>query len=408
MKKKIPLLLASTLTASMLLGACSYQKDDAKAKGKEKTTSSSNGKQVLNLTELSEIPSMDASLASDSASSTALNNTMEGLYRIGKDQKRVPGIAEDVQKLDDGKKYIFKLRKDAKWSNGEPVTAKDFVYSWKRAVNPDTKATYSYIMFDIKNAEKIHKKELPADQLGVKAIDDYTLEVELDNPVPYFVDLTVYPVFYPLNENFVKAQGDKFGLEANTTLYNGPFVMSDWKHEQSFQFKKNPSYWDNKTVKIEEINFNIVKNTSTDVNLYETNSIDRAALTSEFVDKFRQSSEFHTRKEAGVAYLRFNQSNQYLSNKNLRKAISMSFDRDNIAKVILNNGAIGAYGFVGKDFAEGPNKKDFRSENGKLVETNPKEAKKLWETAKKELGTDKIELEFLNFDNEDAKRLVNS
>ncbi|AVP44615.1 peptide ABC transporter substrate-binding protein [Bacillus cereus] len=405
MKKKIPLLLASTLTASMLLGACSYQKDDAKAKGKENTTSSSNGKQVLNLTELSEIPSMDASLASDSASSTALNNTMEGLYRIGKDQKRVPGIAEDVQKLDDGKKYIFKLRKDAKWSNGEPVTAKDFVYSWKRAVNPDTKATYSYIMFDIKNAEKIHKKELPADQLGVKAIDDYTLEVELDNPVPYFVDLTVYPVFYPLNENFVKAQGDKFGLEVNTTLYNGPFVMSDWKHEQSFQFKKNPSYWDNKTVKIEEINFNIVKNTSTDVNLYETNSIDRAALTSEFVDKFRQSSEFHTRKEAGVAYLRFNQSNQYLSNKNLRKAISMSFDRDNIAKVILNNGAIGAYGFVGKDFAEGPNKKDFRAENGKLVETNPKEAKKLWETAKKELGTDKIELEFLNFDNEDAKKV---
>ncbi|MDA1569331.1 peptide ABC transporter substrate-binding protein [Bacillus cereus] len=405
MKKKIPLLLASTLTASMLLGACSYQKDDAKAKGKENTTSSSNGKQVLNLTELSEIPSMDASLASDSASSTALNNTMEGLYRIGKDQKRVPGIAEDVQKLDDGKKYIFKLRKDAKWSNGEPVTAKDFVYSWKRAVNPDTKATYSYIMFDIKNAEKIHKKELPADQLGVKAIDDYTLEVELDNPVPYFVDLTVYPVFYPLNENFVKAQGDKFGLEANTTLYNGPFVMSDWKHEQSFQFKKNPSYWDNKTVKIEEINFNIVKNTSTDVNLYETNSIDRAALTSEFVDKFRQSSEFHTRKEAGVAYLRFNQSNQYLSNKNLRKAISMSFDRDNIAKVILNNGAIGAYGFVGKDFAEGPNKKDFRAENGNLVETNPKEAKKLWETAKKELGTDKIELEFLNFDNEDAKKV---
>ncbi|HDR7795796.1 TPA: peptide ABC transporter substrate-binding protein [Bacillus luti] len=405
MKKKIPLLLASTLTASMLLGACSYQKDDAKAKGKENATSSSNGKQILNLTELSEIPSMDASLASDSASSTALNNTMEGLYRIGKNQERMPGVAEDVQKLDEGKKYIFKLRKDAKWSNGEPVTAKDFVYSWKRAVNPDTKATYSYIMFDIKNAEKIHKKELPADQLGVKAIDDYTLEVELDNPVPYFVDLTVYPVFYPLNENFVKTQGDKFGLEANTTLYNGPFVMSDWKHEQSFQFKKNPSYWDNKTVKIEEINFNIVKNTATDVNLYETNAIDRAALTSEFVDKFRQNPEFQTRKEAGVAYLRFNQNNQYLSNKNLRKAISMSFDRDNIAKVILNNGAIGAYGFVGQDFAEGPNKKDFRAENGKLVETNPKEAKKLWETAKKELGTDKIELEFLNFDNEDAKKV---
>ena len=211
----------------------------------------------------------------------------------------------------------------------------------------------------LKNAEKIHKRELSPDQLGVKAVDDYTLEVELDNPIPYFVDLTVYPVFYPLNENFVKSQGDKFGLEANTTLYNGPFVMSEWKHERSFQLKKNPSYWDNKTVKIEEINFNIVKDTATNVNLYETNAIDRTPLSSEFVDKFRQSSEFKTREENGVAYLRFNQKNQFLHNKNLRKAISMSFDRENIAKVILNNGAIGAYGFVGKDFAEGQIKKIF-------------------------------------------------
>lgn len=404
MKRKIPLLLAATLTVSMLLGACSYQKDDGKAKGKE-AASSSNGKPILNLTEPSEIPSMDASLASDSASSTVLNNTMEGLYRIGEKQKRMPGVAESFEKLDDGKKYIFKLRKDAKWSNGDPVTAKDFVYAWKRAVNPDTKATYSYIMFDIKNAEKIHKRELSPDQLGVKAVDDYTLEVELDNPIPYFVDLTVYPVFYPLNENFVKSQGDKFGLEANTTLYNGPFVMSEWKHERSFQLKKNPSYWDNKTVKIEEINFNIVKDTATNVNLYETNAIDRTPLSSEFVDKFRQSSEFKTREENGVAYLRFNQKNQFLHNKNLRKAISMSFDRENIAKVILNNGAIGAYGFVGKDFAEGPNKKDFRDENGKLVKTDTKEARKLWEAAKKELGTDKVELSVLNFDDDDSKKV---
>lgn len=304
-----------------------------------------------------------------------------------------------------GKKYIFKLREDAKWSNGDPVTANDFVYAWKRAVNPDTGATYSYIMFDIKNAEKIHKKELPVEQLGVKAIDAHTLEVELDNPVPYFVDLTVYPVFYPLNEKYTQSQGDKFGLEANTTLYNGPFVLSNWKHERSFQFKKNPSYWDNKTVKLEEVNFNIVKDTATSVNLYDTNAIDRVGLASEFVDKYKSSSEFNAAKEAGVAYLRFNQGNKFLANKNLRKAISMSFDRENVAKVILNNGAIPAYGFVGKDFAEGPNKKDFRAESGKLVETNAKEAKKLWETAKKELGTDKIELELLNFDNEDSKKI---
>lgn len=126
------------------------------------------------------------------------------------------------------------MREDAKWSNGDPVTAKDFVYAWQRAVNPDTAAKSGYIMLDVKNAEKINKRELSPDQLGVKAIDDYTFEVELDNPVPYFLDLTVYPLFFPLNEKYMKEQGEKFGLEANTTLYNGPFVLNEWKHEQSF------------------------------------------------------------------------------------------------------------------------------------------------------------------------------
>ena len=112
------------------------------------------------------------------------------------------------------------------------------MYAWQRAINPDTAAKSAYIMYDIKNAEKINKKEMSPDQLGVKAIDDHTLEVELDNSIPYFVDLMVYPIFYPVNEKYVKEQGAKFGLEANTTLYNGPFILSDWQHERSFQNDK--------------------------------------------------------------------------------------------------------------------------------------------------------------------------
>ncbi|MCT4572172.1 ABC transporter substrate-binding protein, partial [Bacillus thuringiensis] len=158
--------------------------------------------------------------------SREMTNTMEGLYSLGKDDKLVPGVAKEFKKSEDGKKYTFKLREDAKWSNGEPVTAKDFVYAWQRAINPDTAAKSAYIMYDIKNAEKINKKEMSPDQLGVKAIDDYILEVELDNSIPYLVDLMVYPIFYPVNEKFVKEQGTKFGLEANTTLYNGPFTLN--------------------------------------------------------------------------------------------------------------------------------------------------------------------------------------
>ncbi len=135
------------MAVSMVLGACSYQKDEPKAKG---TSGKSGAKQVLNLIETQEIPTMDPALSADSLSAEVMNNTMEGLYRLGKGDKLVPGIATEFKKSDDGKKYTFTLRKDAKWSNGDLVTAKDFEYAWKRAINPDTVAKSAYMMYDIK------------------------------------------------------------------------------------------------------------------------------------------------------------------------------------------------------------------------------------------------------------------
>lgn len=401
MKKKVPVLFASVLTMSMVLGACGSPEEESKAKAKGDQGST---EQVMNLTTLSEIPTMDTTLSTDAESSQVMNNTMEGLYRLGEGDKLVPGVAESHEKSEDGKKYTFKLRQDAKWSNGDPVTAHDFVYSWQRAMNPDTGANSAYIMYDVKNAEKINKGELPPDQLGVKAIDDYTLEVELDNPVPYFVNLTIYPLFYPLNEKYVTEQGEKHGLEANTTLYNGPFVLNEWKHEQSYQLTKNPNYWDEETVKLEEVNFNIVKDTATGVNLYETNEIDRVNLTAEFVDKYRDNPEFKTLEEATVYFLRLNQNNPDLANENIRKAISMGFEREVMVDTLFNNGSTGAYGLIPADFAKSPDGKDFRKENGKLVKADPKEAKKYWEAGLKELGKEEIELTLLNSDTETAKK----
>ncbi len=159
--------------------------------------------------------------------------------------------------------------------------------------------------------KRLIKKEMAPDQLGVKAINDYTLEVELEHAVPYFVDLLIYPLFYPVNEKYVTEQGDKFGLEANTTLYNGPFVLSEWKHERSFQMKKNPSYWEHKEVKLEEVNFNIVKDTATPINLYETKAVDRAILLAEFIDKYKGKPDFKTFEETTVFFLRLNQKIQH-------------------------------------------------------------------------------------------------
>ncbi len=157
MKKKMPVFVVSTVAMSMMLGACSYQKDEPQANAKG-DSGKSGAKQVINLIETQEIPTMDPALSADAVSSRVMTNTMEGLYSLGKDDKLVPGVAKEFKKSKDGKKYTFTLREDAKWSNGEPVTAKDFVYAWQRAINPDTAAKSAYIMYDIKNAEKINKK----------------------------------------------------------------------------------------------------------------------------------------------------------------------------------------------------------------------------------------------------------
>ncbi|PFI99097.1 peptide ABC transporter substrate-binding protein, partial [Bacillus cereus] len=236
------------------------------------------------------------------------------------------------------------------------------------------------------------------------AIDDYTLEVELDNSIPYLVDLMVYPIFYPVNEKFVKEQGTKFGLEANTTLYNGPFTLSDWQHERSFKMTKSASYWDNKEVKIEEVNFNIVKDTSTPINLYETNAIDRASLLAEFIDKYKGKPDFQTVEDTSVFFLRLNQKDPALANKNIRKAISLAFDRKPFVDTLLNNGSKPATGLIPDNFIKGPDKKDFRAVNGDIVKPNVKEAKKYWEAGKKELGKNEIELELLNEDVELSKK----
>lgn len=322
-------------------------------------------KQVLNRTERNEIPSMDSSKSTDTLSSQIIGNTMEGLYRLDKDNKPIPAAAESSTKSEDGKKYTFKLRKDAKWSNGDPVTAKDFVYAWQRLVDPKTAAEYGFIAYSIKNAEAINTGKAEVSTLGAKAVDDYTLEVELETPVPYFLNLTAFVNYYPLNEKVVKEKGDKYGLEADTLVYNGPFVMSEWKHEQGWQLKKNDTYWDKKNVKLEEINFSVVKEPATNVNLYDSGQIDFTLLTGEFVDKYKaKKDEFGEYLETGTFFLRLNQKrgdqDTPLKSKKLREAIALSIDKKDLATVILNDGSKPADFLVPKGLATGPDGKDFK------------------------------------------------
>lgn len=404
-EKKLSAIIALTLAVSLALAACGGNNA-----GKQEVQEGELAKkQVLNLLEASDIPSMDTVKATDQVSFVVMNNVMEGLYRLDKDQKPMPGVAESYTKSEDGKKYTFKLRKDAKWSNGDPVTANDFVFAWKRAVNPATAAEYAYIMFDIKNAKAINEGKAPVDSLGVKAVDEHTFEVELENPIPYFLELTSFATFYPQNEVFIKQKGDQFGLKAETTIYNGPFVLTDWKTEQGWTYKKNVNYWDEKSVKLDQINVSVVKEQGTMVNLYDSGQVDRTGLTAEFVDKYASSDEFHTSKDMSMYFLRFNQKrlgkNTPLANLKVRQAISLAQDKEALTSVLLNNGSTPAYFFVPSEFVTDEKGNDFRNINGNMNKTNVKKAQKLWEEARKELGTDKVTLEFLNYDSDSSKKV---
>lgn len=364
--------------------------------------------QELHLVAGGDLATMSSLGSVDALAVTAMNSVFEGLYRIGPENTPVPGMAESYEASEDGTVYTFKLRQDAVWSNGTPVTAHDFEYAWKRAINPKTQAIYSYLMLDIKNAASVQKEGDPlygkVDEIGIKALNDYTLEVQLNAPIPYFLSLTTYAPFFPLNKEFTEAQGDQYALEAANMIYNGPFVMESWQHGQGWTFVKNGKYWDKDSVKLTKITQKIVKDTATAVNLYEAGEIDTAELSSEYVAQYKDSPEYSTFLKPNTYFIRMNHENKVLSNKNIRKAIDMAWDKQGFADVILQDGSIPAYYLVPLGLSTDEKGVDFREGNGDMNKTNVELAKEAWATGLKELGVDKVKLEFLTYDRAESKK----
>ncbi|MGF2711846.1 peptide ABC transporter substrate-binding protein [Bacillus cereus] len=397
MKRKKSRLMVMALVTSLFLTACNNKtnKGDAEAK-----------KQVLNVTVSEEIPSLDTTKTMDGTSAHVMQNIFEGLYVLDEQDHPIPAVAKSFERSEDGKKYTFDLRKDAKWSNGDSVTANDFMFAWRRAVSHETAFQYAYMLFYIKNAKEINKGTIPLNELGVKVIDDYKLEVELEQPIPYFLQLLALPIYLPQHESFLKEQGNNYALEPSNLIYNGPFVLEKWKHEQEFQLKKNATYWDQKKVKLDEINFHIVKDTMTAVNLYEAGDLDRVPINSQVVDKYKGNKELHMSSDPGIAMLRFNEKNTALANKKVRQSISLALNKDDFVAHFINNGAKPASGLVPAGHITEETGKDFRKENGDLSPYDLQNAKKVWEEAKKELGVEQVTLEFLTFEQDNAKRMA--
>jgi len=403
--KKIIRLSVITLCFSLLIG-CNWggaEKNSKKVEGERNKEDS----KVLHIATSGDIPTLDTTGSMDGLSQTIIQNLFEGLYRLDASDEPANGMAKDFEVSEDGKEYTFYLQEDAKWSNGEPVTAADFVYAWKKALHPDTFSPHAYLMEPIKNAKGIQDPEDElygeVDKLGVQAMDDYTLEVILDDTVPYFLEILTNPVLYPQNEEFVELQEDKYALEPENMIYNGPFSLKTWDHGAGWVMDENVEYWDKESGNVDRIEYKVVDDTSTMVNLYETDSIDVASLSSEFVDVYEDDEEYNTSLQSEVYFLRFNQKSEYLSNVNIRKAIDMGWDKEGATKSILKDGSLPADYLVPANIAKSPEEDDFRERFGDLNKGSIEKAQEHWKKGLEELGEKEITLELLSYDDGQRK-----
>lgn len=402
MKKFLSLLLAGVLL--FVMAACTANENagketDSKDDGKKEEESA---EKVLYLNNGQEPTSFDPPIGFDSVSWSALNNLMEGLTRLGQDHEPEAAIAEKWDISEDGKVYTFHIREDAKWSNGDPVTAGDFEFAWKRLLNPDTGSSAAFLGYFIEGGEAYNNGKGSADDVKVKAVDDKTFEVTLVSPQAYFLSVITNPAFFPINEK-VATENPKWFAEAESFVGNGPFNLTEWEHDSHFVMEKNDQYWDAETVKLDKIHWAIIDDTNTEYQMYQSGELDVSDVPSELSEQLL--GEAKVEDQAGDYFYRFNVNMEPFQNLNIRKAFAMAVDQQQIVDFVTKNGEKPAYGFVSYGFTD-PSGKDFREVSGDLVKTNAEEAKALLEKGMEEEGYDKLPEVTLTYSTDDTHKKI--
>lgn len=284
-------------------------------------------KQQVTIALTQEPPNLNTMRTTDLVSFFVLGHIMEGLLRYDKRGRLIPAVAESWYMQD--REVVFKLRKEALWSDGKPVTAYDFEFAWRKMVDPEFAAPYAAILFPILNAEAIHKGDKPGSSLGVEAVNAHTFKVTLEVPLAYFPGMMVHSAFYPVREDFFLQQGEKYGADPAHLLYNGPFKLSQWTHGASLTMDKNPAYWDADQITLNQIKIGyITEDNRARLNLFRDNSIAVARLDAETMKAaVSQRLKVRTFVTGGIAYLQFNMREERPSHiKSLRKAIQATLD----------------------------------------------------------------------------------
>ena len=424
MKKRV---LALLLAALMVMGcaACGDSASSAAAgSGDEASTASAadanaaanaGGNGYLNIMTEVEVASLDPQIATDGTSFEVIANYTDGLMQMDAEGGAIPAIAESYDLSDDGKTYTFHLRQDAKWSNGDDVTANDFIFGWQRAVDPKNASEYSYMLSDIGqvvNAAEIIAGEKEVSELGVKAIDDKTLEVSLNVPVSYFLSLMYFPTFYPINQKWFEGLAEgTFGTSPETVLSNGAFVLESYEPAAlSFSLKKNPDYYDAAKVSLEGLNYQVIKDSQQALMSYQSGDLDVMKLSGDQVEQVKDDPCFTVHGAGYLWYLTMNGHDvEALNNVNFRMAISNALNREAIVNDVVKDGSVATYTAVPPQFATGPDGSDFSADQKKFENVcadNAEFAKECFDKACQELGKTEFTFELLCEDQTETQNVA--
>lgn len=343
MKKSLALVLALVFVLSIALTACG-------PKPAEPTTPAGEPK-VLRMNATAEPPNLDPQIGTDTVSIEIDNALLEGLVRVH-DGKVQPGMAEKWEISEDGLTYTFHLR-DAQWSDGKPVRAQDFEYSIIRLLNPATASEYAFQGYYIVNGEEFNTGKITdATQVGVKALDDKTLEIKLKSPTKYFLSLLSFLSFLPSRQDLVETHKEAYASSADKAVYNGPFVLTDWQHDASLSLAKNTNYWNKDAVKLDKVEFEIITDTKTAVNMYEAGDLDYVALPKDFIEKYEAEGKANYFQDGSEFYFQFNvngrnpEVGKFTGNANFRHAMGFAIDRQAFVDATMKNGSVPATRYI--------------------------------------------------------------
>ncbi|MBR4669585.1 MAG: peptide ABC transporter substrate-binding protein [Butyrivibrio sp.] len=418
-KKLLSIVLVSAMTLSLVAcgsSAVSGVSQDQQGSDAQQTTADTAAETTgegsgsdLNVMLETPVESLDPQQATDGTSFEVIADYTDGLMQMDADGQAVNALAESVDVADDGLTYTFHIRKDANWSNGEPVTAADFVFAWQRAVDPEVASEYSFMFSDIGqivNAQDIIDGKKDKAELGVTAVDDKTLEVKLNCPVSYFLSLMYFPTFYPVNEAFFEKCSDNFATSPETTLSNGAFILDEYQPAATaIHLTKNDTYYDADTVKLPGLSYQVIQDSQQALMSYQNGDLDTTLVNGEQVDQVKDDPAFTA---IGAGYLWYISPNmrdvKELQNLNIRLALTMALNREAITTDVLKDGSAPTYTGVPMDFAAGPDGSDFSADQKKFEDVCRYDADKAveyWNKGLEELGATSITLTMIH-DADDA------